>query len=104
MAAVRDGQGRILPQGNPHLTQYRYLLDNLINGSAPEPTLKLLALAAAKFDESYINGAPQECYTEQAIFHMPALKEKRLKFVLNKEKVMNKLDAVSTLLFKFEDK
>jgi hypothetical protein len=39
--------------------QYRYLLDNVINGVVPESTLKAITIATSKFDESYINGPPQ---------------------------------------------
>lgn len=35
---------------------------------------------------------------------MPALKQKRLNFVLNKEKIINKLEEVSSCLFKYENK
>jgi len=45
-----------------------------MNGPVSECTKKALSLSTVKFDESYINGLPQESYTEKAIYYMPALK------------------------------
>jgi len=45
-----------------------------MNGAVQEVTKKSLKIASSKFDESYINGQPQETYTDKAIFYMPALK------------------------------
>lgn len=39
--------------------QYRYILENILNGKISETIKKSLNIAVAKFDESFING-PQD--------------------------------------------
>lgn len=75
--------------------QYRYVLENVLNGKISETIKKNLNIAVSKFDESFINGPEAIEYTEQAILQMPLEKEKRLKFVADKEKIINILNEIS---------
>lgn len=51
--------------------QYRYILENVLNGKISETIKKALNIAVSKFDESFINGPEAIEYTEQAILQMP---------------------------------
>lgn len=59
-------------------------------------------MATARFDQRYVNGPDEACYTQDTIMYMPFHKERRLKFLSNKEKVIHRLHQLSLELFKYE--
>ena len=76
----------------------------MLNGALLETTKKLMNAATARFDERYVNGPDEACYTETTIMYMPFHKERRLKFLSDKEKVIHRLNELSQELFKYEEK
>jgi hypothetical protein len=71
----------------------------VLNGKISESSKKSLNIAVAKFDERFINGPEDICYSEKAIWHMPFEKEGKLKFISDEEKIINALDETSQKLF-----
>lgn len=50
MAPFCNEQRRLLPQSHLTMTQYRYILENVMNGVVQEVTKKTLKIASSKFD------------------------------------------------------
>ena len=50
MAAFSNEQRRFLPQSHQPMTQYRYILENVMNGIVEEATKNNLIIVSCKFD------------------------------------------------------
>lgn len=77
-----DGQVRVLPQGYSRLTQYRYVLENLLNGKITATIKNQITFATSKYDEQFVNGTQQEIAEEQTALKKPLSKQRRLNFAI----------------------
>ena len=62
-----NAQRSFLSQSYPYIIKYRYLLENVLNAHKSEGLKKDLNIITAKYDEKFINGPEDFCYSQKAI-------------------------------------
>jgi hypothetical protein len=91
-----NGQILILLEGSFFTIQYRYVLENLLNGKITATIKNQLTFATSKYDEQFVNGAPEESTVlENSVLKRPFGKQRRLNFAIEKEEIILRLHELS---------
>ena len=79
--------------------QYRYVLENLLNGKVTATAINALTFATSKFDEQFVKGPTSDAVED---LKKSLNKQRRLYFSIEKEEIIGRLLALSEEIFKLE--